>query len=367
MYPFSEDVFAARNQWYIAAFSRDVGRENLLERWILDEPVVFYRTEVGKAVALEGRCAHRHFPLSQSKLQGDNIECGYHGFTYGPDGACVRIPAQEKIPAACRIKAYPLVERWDWLWIWMGDAALADESTIPNHREIGLTDPEYVSNVVVYNEVACRYQLLHDNLLDLTHISILHSKTIGNGSDSVASTPETHAEGDNWAESTRVIKNFPCPEVFTPFLNYKGLIDRTITLKFLMPGLHCGMDEFRKPSVGDTPGELLGRLAIFHGVTPGRRHTTHYHFAIARDFAKDEATTGIFNHAMGAVIEEDKIGITAIEEMIVALGDRRPREVLALSDSHQTRSRRIFEKLIKNEQNAARVVPIVPAVVNPGA
>jgi phenylpropionate dioxygenase-like ring-hydroxylating dioxygenase large terminal subunit len=360
MYPFQDDVYAARNQWYIAAFSRDVGREKLLERWILEEPIVFYRTVAGNAVALEGRCAHRHFPLSKSNLQGDNIQCNYHGFTYNAAGACVHIPAQEKIPAACRIKAYSLVERWNWLWIWMGDPVLADESLIPDHKEIGLTDPAYISNVVVYNEVACRHQLLHDNLLDLTHISVLHSATIGNGSDSVASTPETHEEGDNWAASTRIIRNYPCPEVFTSFLGYRGNIDRTITLKFLMPGLHCGMDEFRRPSVGDQPGELLGRLAIYHGVTPGRRHTTHYHFAIARDFAKNEATTEVFNHAMGAVIEEDKVCLTTLEEMLTGLGDRRPREVLAMSDSHQTRARRIFEKLIKNDQAAVRSVPIVP-------
>src|SRR5579864_1437757 len=108
VYPFQDDLYAARNQWYIAAFSRDVGREQLLERWILDEPVVFYRTVAGDAVALEGRCAHRHFPLSKSNLQGDNIQCAYHGFTYNSTGACVHIPAQERIPAACRIKAYPL-------------------------------------------------------------------------------------------------------------------------------------------------------------------------------------------------------------------------------------------------------------------
>jgi vanillate O-demethylase monooxygenase subunit len=227
---------------------------------------------------------------------------------------------------------------------------------IPDHTEIGLTDPQYVSNVVVHNEVACRYQLLHDNLLDLTHISILHSKTIGNGSESVAQTPETHAEGKNWAESTRVIKNFPLPEVFTGFLGYRGLVDRKIYLKFMMPGLHFGMDEFRLPSVEDRPGNLLGRLAIFHGVTPARRNTTHYHFAIARDFAKDAASTEIFNHAMGAVIEEDKVGLMALEEMIEAIGDRRPREVLALSDAHQARARRIFEKLIKeDDQTLARV------------
>ena len=54
--------------------------------------------EDGTAVALEDRCAHRGYPLSAGQVKGDSIECGYHGFAYGPDGGCTRVPAQSLIP-----------------------------------------------------------------------------------------------------------------------------------------------------------------------------------------------------------------------------------------------------------------------------
>ena len=91
MYPFKEGSFAPRNGWYVAAFTYELKHE-LLSRWILNEPVVLYRTESGVPVALDGRCPHRHFPLGKSCLKGDEIQCGYHGITFGPDGKCTRVP-----------------------------------------------------------------------------------------------------------------------------------------------------------------------------------------------------------------------------------------------------------------------------------
>ena len=54
---------------------------------------------------------HRHFPLSASQLHGDTIVCGYHGFTYGPDGRCVAVPGQQRIPRTARVAAYPVAEQ----------------------------------------------------------------------------------------------------------------------------------------------------------------------------------------------------------------------------------------------------------------
>jgi vanillate O-demethylase monooxygenase subunit len=120
--------------------------------------------------------------LSQGKVIGNNIQCGYHGIVYGPDGNCVRIPSQGNLPASCRIRSYPAVEQWQWIWIWMGDPSLADPALIPDHHDMGLTDPEFVSAVVYHEEIDARYPLLHDNLLDLSHVAFLHGSTLGGGS-----------------------------------------------------------------------------------------------------------------------------------------------------------------------------------------
>ncbi len=101
-----------QNQWYVAAYGREIGRE-LFSRTICDESILFWRTEAGAVTAMSDRCVHRRFPLSQAptRLVGDQVICGYHGFTYGADGACVAVPGQTRVPRTARLRSFPVVEQ----------------------------------------------------------------------------------------------------------------------------------------------------------------------------------------------------------------------------------------------------------------
>ena len=86
-----------RNSWYVAAPSSEINK-SLIALRILDENIVFYRTENGEPVALEDSCPHRRLPLSKGKLLNNNIECGYHGLQFDRFGQCVAAPTQNRIP-----------------------------------------------------------------------------------------------------------------------------------------------------------------------------------------------------------------------------------------------------------------------------
>ena len=146
MYPFTQGSFAVRNGWYVAAFARDVTRD-LLARTILGQPVVLYRKQDGAAVAVGGRCPHRHYPLGESCLKGDSIECGYHGIAFGPDGQCTKVPSQTHVPRSYRIPTYPLVEHGIWMFIWMGDPDRADPALLPGLREIGADGDDLILRI----------------------------------------------------------------------------------------------------------------------------------------------------------------------------------------------------------------------------
>ena len=68
------------------------------------------------------------------KLVGDRLQCHYHGLQYDQTGRCVRIPGQDQIPPSAKVKTYPVVERYHWVWIWMGDPALADPARSEERR-----------------------------------------------------------------------------------------------------------------------------------------------------------------------------------------------------------------------------------------
>ena len=343
MYPLAEGLFAPKNQWYVAAWSSEVTREPI-ERWILDEPVAFYRTEDGSAVALDGRCPHSSFPLGKSRVVGDNIECGYHGITFRPDGSCARIPSQDIIPNVCRVRSYPLAEKWKWIWIWPGDPELADEALIPDHYEIGLTDPRYKCAGDLYNYVPGRYMLLHDNLFDLNHIGFLHRDTFGAGAS--ADQIPVHRSGANWIASHFDQQDIECPPFFAEMLNYRGRINRRFGLKLYLPCLHVGGEEIHTGKNNET---LLGALRVFHAVTPATRITSHYFFAAGHswDHPDPKFAEGIVAGLVPA-IAEDVTATQLIEEMIGHY-DGHPSELLLKADHICVRGRRMFEQLIRNE------------------
>ena len=84
------------NFWYVAGFTSDFSRD-LVERTFLNRSIVFYRTaKKNELVALQNRCAHRSYPLAKSRLEGDDIRCGYHGAKFNPAGEIIEIPCQDK-------------------------------------------------------------------------------------------------------------------------------------------------------------------------------------------------------------------------------------------------------------------------------
>ena len=158
------------NAWYAAAYDVEVKRA-LLPRRICDQAMVFYRKEDGGVAALEDACWHRLLPLSLGRLEGDEVVCGYHGLVFNDQGRCTHMPSQETInPAAC-VRAFPVVERDRFVWVWPGDPALADPALIPDlHWN---DDPAWAGDGKLIS-VKCDYRLVIDNLMDLTHETFVH-------------------------------------------------------------------------------------------------------------------------------------------------------------------------------------------------
>ncbi len=347
-----DGLFAARNQWYVAAFRAEV-TSTPLERWILEQPVVFYRRANGAAVALEGRCPHRGLPLGMGTLVGDDLQCRYHGVRFGPDGRCVHVPSQRTVPAACDLRAYPLLERGPWIWIWPGESSAADAGLMPPLDEIGIEDPAFELCVQVYRRVAGRYMLLHDNLLDLSHLEYLHASGIG--SEGAARVDERRTHGKTWVRSERNQIESACPPFFHAIFNYSGAVDRSFGMTCHVPGLHAGFDDFtRARSDPDRPGESLGRIRVQHSITPGRRLETHYFFTAARDFARgNEGLTQAMHAATEQTLSEDIAATEGIERMLHDLRSP-PREVLLRGDATCVQGRRLFEALMRREAAGGR-------------
>ncbi|GAB2856540.1 aromatic ring-hydroxylating dioxygenase subunit alpha [Actinocorallia aurea] len=270
----------ARDQWYVIAYAHEVGRE-LLARTVLGEPIVLYRTEDGRAVALADRCVHRRYPLSESALVGDTVVCGYHGFTYDAQGSCVAVPGQSRVPRTARVAAYPLSETDGFVWVWIGDPALADETAVP--RAAHLTAPGWVT-VKGMEPIACDYGLLVDNLMDLSHETYLHGGYIG--TPEVAETPIT-TEVDAAAGVVRVSRHMAdaeCPPFYARSTGIQGRIRRHQDIEYFAPCLYL-LHSRISPVGQDAP---LFRTEITYAITPSAPGHVYDFWAVSRDFATDD-------------------------------------------------------------------------------
>lgn len=165
-----------RNAWYVVAWAHELEAGGILARTVIDQPLALYRTDDGAIVAFEDRCCHRFAPLSLGRLEGDDLRCMYHGLKFAPDGRCIEIPGQARIPQSACVRRYPTAVVGSWVWAWMGDAEAADPTAIP--PSLALDDPAWrlKSGQIDY---AAHYLLIDDNLLDLSHLSFVHEKTLG--------------------------------------------------------------------------------------------------------------------------------------------------------------------------------------------
>jgi vanillate O-demethylase monooxygenase subunit len=344
-----------RNAWYVAAWDHEVSADTLLGRILLNEPVVLYRQRDGRVVALEDRCCHRHYPLHKGTLMQDCIQCRYHGFTYDATGRCVRVPGQPSVPNGVGVKSYPVVERHRWIWVWMGDPARADASKIVDFH--WLDDPGWRAKGTKFY-VKSNYELILENLLDLTHLTFLHGGTIGTYATAEKADVSTQAT-DHDVTVTRWIMDSPAPPTFIKARGFTTNIDRWQFINFTPPcyvrldvgGLPTGQGaRERKTGAFAAEGQLADGLEMrnLNAFTPETEKTTHYFWAQAHNFQLDDpsVTEMLFDQIDVAFHEDWEVLET--QQRWIELGPNAPR-VNVRGDAGQIQGVRLLRRTIEEE------------------
>lgn len=333
-----------QNTWYMAGWADEVGQETLLSRTILSQRIVFYRDTGGAVRALADRCSHRFVPLSMGQRHGDELQCPYHGLRFGPDGQCVRNPHGDgRIAPNAAIRAYPVEEAGMMLWIWMGDAALADPALIPDCSVLAAAPETGRMHGMLH--VAANYQLLSDNILDLSHVDYLHANTLGGGSISRSSA--TVAEAARTVTITWQVDSDTVPPAFAGEMPDPAAPAKQRTqVVWTAPSAMALTIEIERPE--DIPVEARA----FHIMTPETPTTTHYFFANCRNFRKEDAA---YNAVVTEVVthvftDEDKPMVEA-QQRAMGTADLMDLRPLVLSpDMGAIRARRKLAAMIRAEK-----------------
>lgn len=338
-----------RNAWYCAGWAHQLGREPIA-RTLLNEPVLLYRKEDGRAVALGNRCPHRFAPLHRGKLIGDVIQCPYHGLQFDSTGVCVHNPHGDgKIPKSAQVKRYPLEERHAVLWIWMGDEACADIANIPDFSP--LNDPKHYTVVYGYLHIPAHYELMNDNLLDLSHVRYLHPFLSG-GQEAMSSATEARfkmRQEGNTVIANNVLINAPLSPIYKLLWQpVDAPLEMRANMRWDPPGnlfLDTGMTYVGKPA-SDGPA-----IPTAHLLTPETDTSTHYYFATARDCKLEDEGLSEALHVgtSNAFANEDEPMIGWCRDNMGTNDLDSLNPVLLVGDAAAVRARRVLKGLIAAE------------------
>ena len=182
------------NFWYPLARSAEVKQGKAFACAFAGEPIVLARGKGGEVFALEDRCAHRQVPLSNGVVDGDNLRCGYHGWSFDRQGKCVSLPyAKGSVEGPRGVRAYPCRERYGLVFVFPGDAEKAEATPFP---EIPSAENAAYKTRYLNRRAKCHYSFMHENLMDMNH-QFLHRKLMG----SIKTFFLGASSGPNWAEA----------------------------------------------------------------------------------------------------------------------------------------------------------------------
>ncbi len=321
-----------RNIWYMAAWAEEVADQDFITRTLLGSPWLIFRQSDGAWSMIADRCPHRFVPLSRGRRIGDTIQCGYHGLTFDGAGQCVGTPFPTPVPENARVRSLPIVERHRGLWFWPGDADKADPALIPDFSFMDTSQDKFGRLTMAAN-----FELIADNLMDLSHAEMLHVDTFGANGSLYTHGKQTVSNGEDGSiQNNWDITDATPPPFAAPMLEEGGRIDQQIHMRWHAPAcmaLKVGI--FKAGS--ETRDPVVPTMISPHILTPESDGSTHYFYSHEPSQQAEDMTMRVF-------LGEDEPMVGAAH---VAMGgddfwDLRP--VILPSDAAAIRARRVLKQ-----------------------
>ena len=348
--------------WYIAAEPQEIN-ERPLARTILGKPLVLFKTQSGKVVALDDRCPHRFAPLSLGRVVGENLRCGYHGAEFDCQGACVAVPGQSIVPPKARVTSYPVLKKHGYIWIWLGDPAGAtDLSTIPEFLYRS-DHPGWDGGYGHFESIGANFNLINDNLFDITHAEYVHPESFGGEEMRLyrnAKPGTEYVDGQmTWAAGERgIVFRMRSLKMQTggPFYrwmvatslgrdSYPDPVDLDMEVSWAAPSFTSFLLNARPAG---KPREEGVEVCNMHAITPETQATSHYFYRSVKNYG-DSSLAGAFVAGVKAIFDQDKPLLEAQQGRIGNIDLFALQPVSFGGDMLQQRARRINRTLLERE------------------
>jgi vanillate O-demethylase monooxygenase subunit len=339
------------NAWYVAGWSSDFA-DKPVRVTILERNIVVFRKADGGVAALADLCPHKLLPLSLGRVVGDDIQCGYHGTVFDARGHCVRVPGQAIIPKRQCVQPYPVHEAHGVVWIWIGDATLADTDQVfdlPQFHDAAWK-PHYGDAL----HIESNYLNVAENLVDPAHVSFVHPTTLGNPeSEDVPVQVDTDGEQ---IVAWRWIRDAPPIGFFRELGGFKGHVDRWHYYYLHLPS--TAVIDFGSADsdlqLQEQDREQGMRIFALHFLTPvSATHTIDRWMHLRNRATDDDAVGDKMNSLFRIAFDEDKEVLEAIQIEETRLGSNTAEVPLRLGiDKGPNEYRKRIDTLLAKEVRA---------------
>ena len=340
-----------KNTWYVACQAHEI-TDKPLGRKICNEAMVFYKNADGKVSAVQDFCPHRGAPLSLGRVCEGQLVCGYHGLVMGCDGHTVNMPGHQ-VRNFEPIKAYAVIERYGFVWVWPGDQTKVDPAQMPVFE--WFDNPQWAYGGGLYH-IACDYRLMIDNLMDLTHETYVHSTSIGQ--QEIDETPSrTVTEGD-CVTTSRFMEGIKAQPFWKMAMRANDLddeatVDRWQICKFTPPShvlIEVGVALAGKGGYHADPKDKAYSVVVDF-ITPETETSIHYFWGMVRQFKpEDAALTAQIREGQGKIFSEDLDMLERQQQNLLAFPERKLK-ILSI-DAGGVMSRRVIDRLLALERAA---------------
>lgn len=163
--------------WYPVGWANQIQPGRIMPVTIWKQAIAVFRDTDGQLHALEDACPHKGVALHKGQIQGNHLLCPYHGWEFNGAGQCIKIPyllETQKLPYA-QTRSYPIRERYNLVWVFPGDASLADSIPLPEMPEYN--DPDCLM-VPIPARFQAHFTICNENTMDVFH-GFLHKNLQG--------------------------------------------------------------------------------------------------------------------------------------------------------------------------------------------
>ncbi len=322
------------NQWYVAAEADEVVTGAPRKVAMLGQDFVLFRNAEGQVSCLSDICVHRGASLGGGRVEKGCVECPYHGWQFNGTGDVVRIPslpAETPIPKRARVDSYPVVERYGWVWVFLGDLPETERPPLPDFPEYDdAANWRTIRGDWTWN---ANYARIVENGLDFAHAPFVHPSF---GDRDRAEIHDFELEQDPWSARAKVTYIPPLPRGIWKFARK----DRTPVQA--QPGFHLSGSTMRL----DVWLTSTWRMVIFDVNTPIDETSTITRWIMARSFFRQPYFDGDSRKRTLKIFAQDKVIVEKIAPEILPVGMAEELSVKSdgLMNAYRAKRRELIER-----------------------